>query len=151
MPREDNLRMMQAVIDYDLDLIKELVEEGVDIHCENDFVFNISLGHNKQEITKYVISQARGSDIEHYVNEALVEYSHSGDIQFVKEMIEMGGNIHHLADEAVNWACGFGQLEMVKFLVSLGARIEVENAISRATQNNHQVVVDYLVSEYVRL
>jgi ankyrin repeat protein len=132
MSREDNLRMMQAAIAYDLALIKELVEEGVDLHCENDFVFNISLCHNKPEITKYIISQARGSDIEHYVNEALVEYAHAGNIPFVKKMIKMGGNIHHMADEAVNWACGFGQLKMVKFLVSLGARIEVQNAISRA-------------------
>jgi ankyrin repeat protein len=142
--REDNLKMMRAATSYNLDLIKELVRNGLDIHCENDFVFEISLGHNKPEITSYVISLVNGNNKDHYINKALVEYAHAGDIQFVKEMIELGGNIHYMNDEAVNWACGFGQLDMVKFLVGLGANIEVETAKSRAKQNNHQHIIDYL-------
>ena len=144
MSREDNLKMMQAVIAYDLDKIKELVDQGVDIHCENDFVFEISLSHNKPEITIYVISLVHSLCLEYYVNEALVEYAHSGNIQFVKKMIKMGGDIHYKQNEAVNWACGFGQLEMVKYLVSLGANIDVTNAISIAEQNKHENVVEYL-------
>jgi hypothetical protein len=91
MSCEDNLKIMQAVISYNLDLIKELVQQGVNIHCENDFVFRISLSHNKPEITKYVISLVNSSNFEYYINEALVAYSHNGNINFVKEMLELGG------------------------------------------------------------
>ena len=143
MSREDNLKMMQAAIAYDLDKIKELVHQGV-IHCEDDFVFEISLNHNKPEITRYVISLVHGSNIEYYVNNALVEYAHSGNISFVKEMIEMGGDIQYNQNEAVIWACGFGQLEMVKYILSLGVRLDVTDAICKAEQNNHKHVVEYL-------
>lgn len=70
--------MMTAVVAYDLDLIKELVNDGYDIHCEDDFVFRISLSHNKPEITDYVISLVDEKNNEYYINEALVSYAHSG-------------------------------------------------------------------------
>lgn len=122
MSREDNLKIMEAVISYNLDLIKELVHHGINIHCENDFVFRISLSHNKPEITRYVISLVKGNDLEYYINEALVSYSHSGNINFVEEMLEMGADIHYKNDEALKWSCGFGKLEMVKYLLERGAK-----------------------------
>jgi ankyrin repeat protein len=141
---DSNLNLMQAVISYDLGLIKELVENGADIHCENDFVFNISCGHNKPEIAKYVISLASGSDLEYYINEALVNFAHCGDIQFVQEMIDMGGDIHYKNNEAVNWCCGFGKIEMVKYLLRNGAVLDIEYASRIATQNNHKEIIDFL-------
>lgn len=142
--RKRNLRMMEAVVAYDLDLIKELVDDGYDIHCEDDFVFKISLDHNKPEITDYVISLVDEKNNKYYINEALVSYAHSGNIPFVEKMLEMDGNIHYKCNEAVNWACGFGKLEMVKYLIKQGAVLNEVEAFELALQNNHHHVLDYL-------
>jgi ankyrin repeat protein len=144
MSREDNLKLMNAVISYDLNLIKQLVDSGIDIHCENDFVFNIACGHNKPEIARYIISLANSYDQEYYINEALVNFAHNGDISFVEELIDMGGDIHYMNDEAVNWSCGFGRLEMVKYLLKKGATLDVKWATELATQNKHQDILDFL-------
>lgn len=135
---------MYCAIFYNLNFIKYLVENDYDIHCENDFVFNISLGHNKPDITRYVISISNGHDEYYYINKALVEYAHVGDIEFVKEIINMGGDIHHLNDEAVLWAAGFGKIEMVKFLLNQGSRLEINSAIELAKQNHHTSMIEYL-------
>jgi ankyrin repeat protein len=139
--REKNLTMMQAAISYNLDLIKDLVENGYDLHCEDDFIFNISLSHNKPDITRYIISQTR--DI-YYINEALVGYAHNGNINFVQEMIDLGGNIYYKGNEAVNWAAGYGKLEMVKYLLEKGAEINLNWAIELAKQNKHPEMISYL-------
>lgn len=141
--REKNLTMMEAATSYNLNLIKDLVENGYDIHCENDFVFNISLSHNKPDITRYVLSKTRDN---YYINEALVSYAHNGNIEFVEEMIELGGNIHYKGNEAVKWSAGYGQLEMVKYLLDKGAEIELNWAIELAKQNKHSEIINYLES-----
>lgn len=141
--RKKNLSMIQAAISYNLNLIKDLVEKDYDLHCENDFVFNISLSHNKPDITRYVLSKTR--DI-YYINEALVGYAHNGDIEFVEKLIELGGDICYKNNEAVNWAAGYGQLEMVKYLLMKGSEINLDWAIELAKQNKHTEMVNYLES-----
>lgn len=142
--RDKNLLMISSAKYYNLNFIKYLVENEYDIHCENDCVFHISLGHNKPDITRYIISICGAYDEHYYINEALVEYAHLGNIEFVKEMLDLGGDIHHRYDEAILWAAGFGQIEMVKFLLDRGAKIDLEKSIELAYKNNHIETVKYL-------
>lgn len=141
--KDKNLLMSYSSMFYNLNFIKHLVEKEFNIHCEDDYVFRLSCNHYKPDIIRYVISLSR----EHYyINEALVCAAHNGDIEFVKELIDMDGNIHYRNNEAVNWAAGFNQLNMVKFLIKNGAKIDLDYAIQLAKQNRHEKIVDYLNS-----
>ena len=71
---EKQLLMNYSAMFYNLNFIKYLVEEkGMNIHADNDYVFNISCIHNKPNITRYVISLTNGYD---YINDALIQYAH---------------------------------------------------------------------------
>lgn len=116
--KDKDLLMMYSAMFHNLDFIKYLVDKGFDIHCENDYVFEISCNHNYPDITRYVISLSNGY---HYINEALVSYAHIGDIEFVDEMLGLGGDIMHRGHEAIYFAGKYGHKKMVEFLIENGA------------------------------
>jgi len=133
------LLMNYSAVNGNLIFIKYLVEEkSMDIHSDNDYVFNTSCSRNYRDITKYVISLTNGYK---YINKALIEYAHSGDIDFVKDMIEMGGDVNN---EAIIWAAGFGHIEMVKYLLKKGATLNKQRAIELARQNKHREMITFL-------
>ena len=139
---EKQLLMNYSAMFYNLNFIKYLVEEkDMNIYADNDYVFNISCSHNKPNITRYVISLTNGYD---YINDALVQYAHNGNIDFVEDMIRMGGDITYKNNEAVNWAAGFGRLEMVKYLLKNGGNIDLDKSIRLAKQNKHIEMITFL-------
>jgi len=136
------LLMNYSAVNDNLIFTKYLVEErGMDIHSDNDYVFNTSCSRRYKDITKYVISLTNGY---RYVNKALIEYAHSGDIDFVKDMIEMGGDVASNNNEAIIWAAGFGHIEMVKYLLKNGAILNKHRAIELARQNKHKEMISFL-------
>jgi len=74
----------------------------------------------------------------------LIEYAHSGDIDFVKDMIEMGGDVTSNNNEAIIWAAGFGHIEMVKYLLKNWATLNKQRAIELAKQNKHKEMITFL-------
>lgn len=116
----EKLLMMYSAMFYNLEFIKYLVDKGFDIHCENNYVFELSCNHNKPDITRYVISKTSSK---YYINEALVNYAHIGDIEFVNEMLELGGDINYLGHEAIYWAAKRDHKDMVQFLIENGADV----------------------------
>jgi ankyrin repeat protein len=146
-----NILMSYSALFYNLNFIKHLVDKGFDIHCENDYVFSLSCSHNKPDITRYFLSTVADNnypDLQYYINIALIQYAHSGDIEFVNEMIDMGGKVTYSNNEAIIWAAGYGKLEMVKYLIYKGADIYARNdmALSVAKQNHHKEMIVYLKS-----
>lgn len=115
---QKNLLMMYSAMFNNLKFIKHLVECDLDIHCEDNYVFKLSCGHNYAHITKYVISEA--NQPEYYINEAFVRYAQNGNIEFCKELLEIGADMTYNIHETMYFAYND---EMVNFLIENGEGI----------------------------
>jgi len=128
----------------DLQVIKELVEEGADIHAGNDCALLWAALSGRLNILKYF--SEKGVDIHAYNNCALRWAANNGHLKVVKFLVERGANIHAENDEALRWAANNGHLKVVKFLVERGANIHAENdeALRCAKEKGHPDVVKFL-------
>lgn len=75
------------------------------------------------------------------------------DLDKVKSFIEAGMDVNTIwtyGYSALILAASYGHLDMVKYLVSVGADLNIykddDNALAYARENDHQEVVDYLMS-----
>ena len=138
-----DILMMFSATYGNLNFIKFLEAQDVSIHCENNFVFQISCSHNYTEITRYIISRVYKTD--YYINEALLAYASNGNIEFVEELIEMGADVSYLGNEAVIYA---HNAQMVKLLSDNGANIawNYDHILRIAKQNGKDDIIEYLES-----
>ena len=131
----------------DLDKIKELVKNGVNIHCRSYFAIRWSARVGHLEIVKYLVET--GSDI-HVDNDgplrSSVKYGH---LEIVKYLVEKGANIHAENNYALFSAISNNHLEIVKFLVENGANINSNNygALQCAAIYEHIDIVKYLIEK----
>jgi hypothetical protein len=125
----------------DLNIIKELIEEGADIH-ENVFYF--ACKNNDLKLLKFLIK----NETNIYTNNdnLLSVASEFGNLKIVKFLIENGADIHARESLALCWAADNGNLEIVKYLVEKEADIHIWNnmPLNLAIQNGHTKVVEYL-------
>jgi len=132
---------------YELKTIKELVEDGADIHVNNDFILRMASTNGYLDIVKYLISQ--GANIHSSNDYVLCCASYRGHLDVVKCLIEHGADIHARNDLALVWASMSGHIEIVKYLVEQGADIHAENdqALRWASEKGHLEIVKYLVEQ----
>lgn len=90
---------------YTIKNIKELYEQGLDVHENDDFVFRQAARHGRLDLVKYLLDL--GADIH------ACDYYDSHDYTFC------------LKDDALRGAVTSGHLDIVKFLVNHGADISV--------------------------
>jgi ankyrin repeat protein len=76
----------------DLEVIKSLIEEGADIHADNDYVLRWSAENGYLETVKYLVK--KGSNINAYSDCALRYAANNGHLEVVKYFVEEGANIH---------------------------------------------------------
>ena len=84
--------LIEAVYDGDLKTIKYLIEQGADIHAQNDQSLKYSAKNENLEIIKYFIEQ--GADIHAQNDKALIEAAHKGKLEIVEYFVEQGSDIH---------------------------------------------------------
>ena len=132
---------------WDLNVIEYLIENGADIHIEDDFALRHAAENGQLKIVKYFIKNE--ADIHAHNDFALRHAAHNGHLEVVKYLLEKGANIHVYDDFALRNAAENGHLEIVKYLVENGADIHVYNdyALRLATRNGHLEVVKYLLSK----
>jgi len=129
-----------------IEIIKELVELGADIHTVNNFALRYSAEHGHLDVVKYLVEQ--GADIHAYDDEALRGSACNGHLDVVKYLVELGADIHAYDDDALRYSACNGHLDVVKYLVELGADIHTgdDDALLRyITKQGHLDVVKYLV------
>ncbi len=99
-------------------IVKHLVENGADIHCDIECAMRCASNNGCFEVVKYLVEN--GADIHVYNDEALRLASRNGHIEVVKYLIENGADIHANEDEALRWASNWGHLNIVKILEQNG-------------------------------
>ena len=118
-----NQQLIDAATNGQLDLIKNLIEQGVDLHVESEAALRSAANYGHLDVVKYLVD--RGADI-HVKNEYPLRWAaNNGRLGVVKYLVEQGADIHVDDEEALRWAAINVQLEVVKYLVEQGANPEV--------------------------
>jgi ankyrin repeat protein len=138
----------------DLNGIKYLVSQGIDIREKNVQLLKVASSHGNLKIVKYILKTLETYgifndkwDINCIFTGGIIYSSMCGHLNVVKFLVEQGTNpnIHNLP---IIFASSNGHLEVVKYLVSVGVNItDYDNwAVRLASENGHLEVVKYLVS-----
>jgi hypothetical protein len=77
--------LIEAVKECNLIKVKHLIEQGADIHADNDEAFRLSTRLNHLEIVKYLV--ALGTDIHAENDEALKFCAHYRQSKFINYFI----------------------------------------------------------------
>ncbi|WP_175888215.1 ankyrin repeat domain-containing protein [Burkholderia contaminans] len=130
-----------------LDAVMNCIQNGADIHANNDLALRMASGEGHLEVVKYLVEQ--GADIHGFDNQALIWASGEGHLQVVQYLIEQGADIHADDDGALKSASINGHLDVVQCLVENGADIHSDHdlAFRHAAENGHLEVVQYFVDQ----
>jgi ankyrin repeat protein len=99
-----------------LDIVKCLVEHGVDIHNENNLPLCWASDQGHLEIVKYLVEQ--GADIHANQDSAFRWAAKNGRLDVVKYLLQQGADIHANNDEAFKQARGYGFFRLLNYLES---------------------------------
>jgi len=140
---DKNLLLMYSAIHGNLNFIIYLVKNDVDLHCEDNYVFDISCNYNYPDITRYFILESL--DLCYWINKAFVIYTHIGNMEFVDELLKMGADVSYMNNDAIIFAAN---AEMVKYLFDNGVDIVAtyDDILRIAIQDKKTDIVKYLQS-----
>jgi len=118
-------------------IVKYLIENGANIHGDNDYALCSAAENDHLDIVKYL--HENGANIHADNDYALRLSAENGYLEIVKYLVENGANIHATDDYVLRWSAEKGHLEMVKYFVENGANINAENdyAIRYSARNGH--------------
>ena len=144
--KDINNLLIKSSIKGELNLVKEAIKRGADIHAKDDYALQSASENGHLEVVKYLVEN--GADIHAKDERALRLASLNGHLQVVKYLVNLGGNIHIDNERPLIIASYNGDVELVKYLVSVGANIHVDNdaPIKWAAENSALDVVEYLKS-----
>ena len=126
------------------DNIQFLVEQGADIHVQNNYILKRSATKGQLDVVKYLVEN--GANI-HAENDYALRYSAcNGHLEVVKYLVENGADIHSIDDFALRWSAELGQFNIVKYLVEQGADIHTDDdfALRYSAKNGHTEIAEYL-------
>ena len=99
----------------DLQVIKELVKEGVDIHVDDDYALSWAARNGHLDVVKFLVE--KGADIHADGDYALRLAAENGYLDVVKYLVENRANIYAKDNYALRLAAKNGHLDVVKYLV----------------------------------
>ena len=100
----------------DVSVIKDLVEQGANVHANDDCALRWATENGHLEVVKYLVEQ--GADVHADDDCALRWAASSGHLKVVEYLVEQGADIHAEDDEALRWAANNGHFGVVEFLKS---------------------------------
>lgn len=126
----------------DLVGIYYLVENGADIHKDNNVAFKVACLHGHLDVVQFLVE--KGARIN---ANALQLPSIMGYLKIVRYLVEKGADIRANNDWALQKSCYYGRLEVVRYLVENGANIHVHDnfPLHCASLAGHLKIVCYLV------
>ena len=127
-----------------------LVNNGADIHYDNDYPLVWASEHGYTDIVRYLIQN--GADFRTDHNSALCLATKYGHLEVVKILVETGADVNDKKiykgpHSILSLACENGRLDLVEYLVSVGADIRANNyPLIAAARGGHLNIIKYLVS-----
>jgi ankyrin repeat protein len=140
-----DLLFIDAIENKNIKCAKKLLENGANIHKNDDYALRLSSQHGYIDVVKFLIEN--GADIHANNDDALIESSTHGRIDVVKFLVENGSNIHADDDLALRWSSHNGHVDVVKFLIENGADIHADDdlALRWGSRYGHIEVVKILI------
>lgn len=118
VPDEEMLKV--AAHEGYFDIAKILIENGVDLHTDNEYVLSQAVNKRNLDMVGYLA--AKGADL-HVDAEAPLRLAASkGDLPLVKYFVEQGANIHARDDDAFKKAFLKVHTEVLTYLKSVDTR-----------------------------
>jgi ankyrin repeat protein len=107
-------KLIDACRRRNLSAVKACVEQGADIHADDDVALRWAADNGHLEIVKYLIEQ--GANIHAMGDYALRYAAYEGRLEVVKYLIECGANIHVEKDFALRYAVYYDYLHVTNVL-----------------------------------
>ena len=120
----DNL-LDRALLDYEdigISLIKHAVENGADIHDNDDWPLWSSAEKGNVELVQYFIEN--GADVHARNDEALNRAVAYGNLETVRYLVEHGANINFLDDDNLDLAKDLDKDDIVEYIKTLKEKEE---------------------------
>jgi ankyrin repeat protein len=95
-----------------LETVKYLIEQGANIHANNDWALRWSARYGQLEIIKYLVEQ--GADIHADDDEALRESAENGQLETVKYLIEQGADSSLITNKRIRKQLGLDIQQLPK-------------------------------------
>jgi len=110
-----------------LDRVVELVNNGVNIHANNEYGFQLACYNGHLEVIKYLMEQEDKPNIHAYNETGFRWACENGRLEVVKYLMEQDDkpNIHAGNEEGFQSACYNGHLEAVRYLVTICDEYEI--------------------------
>jgi ankyrin repeat protein len=139
----DNRALYHSASSGHLEVVKYLVETGVDIRAKND-ALHCGAVNGQLHVVKYLVEN--GADMHVGQDYLLPVIAELGHLAIVKFLVENGADVHAYEDEALRSSAKNGYLEVVKYLVETGVDIRTKNdALRESALNGHLDIVKYLL------
>ncbi|KAJ5078069.1 ankyrin repeat protein [Anaeramoeba ignava] len=144
-----------------LEIIKYLVEKGVDINAktnDNETVLHLACQNNSIEIIKYLVEKGVDINAKTNNNETVLHLAcQNNSLEIIKYLVEKGIDINAKTNEnetVIHLACQNNSIEIIKYLVEKGIDINAkttnnETVLHLACQNNSIEIIKYLVEKGV--
>ena len=128
----------------DIDGIKALIENGADVHAENDYALCWASGNGHLRIVELLLEN--GADVHAFNDSALRYASRYGYLQIVELLIENGADVHAVDDYALRLASYSGHVQIVELLLKNCANVHARDgyALRHAVHYGHLQVVELL-------
>ena len=124
-----------------LQIVKFLIENGADIHAQEDQCFINACTAGNLDIAEFLIENE--ADIHAQDDEAFIQTCLTGYLQIVQFLIENEADIHAQEDQGFINACSSGILEVVEFLIENEADVhtqEDQGFINACSSGDLQIV-----------
>jgi hypothetical protein len=136
--------LLDGVKEGDVESVKLALENGADVHADNDLALQWAPKYGYTEVVKLLLEN--GADVHADNDSALQLASRYGHAEIVKLLLEYGADVHAENDSALRWASENGYTEIVKLLLENGANVHADSdyALQWASANGHTEIVKLL-------
>ena len=137
----------QAARYGELDMVKQFIERGADIHDQSEAALRYAAGNGHTDTVKYLIDL--GSKVDTWNSGELIEAARHGHADTVDLLLKNGANVHAEDDDALVYAAIKGSADTVKILLENGADINAQErgAVLYAARNGHNEVLDIYIDK----
>lgn len=99
-----------------VEIVKYFVENGFDIHANNESALFFAADNGHYEVVKYLVE--KGADIHISEEEPFRWASRNGHYEVVKYLLEKGADVHIQGNYALKWATQYNHTKIIEYLES---------------------------------